>query len=760
MSMQEEEQALLRSGLLPPRSSLEQTLWGEISGGRFDVREGILYLADDWWGFYGRDFEFLTPYAGFVAHIPSIIELRGPFSLGTTVGGYKLEGEIEGEGQQLYTFLPNEEMYVRNQEVVTHFFDTLRDRVNQLLHPDAQAPYDKGHSAWSNGDLQAAEEFFWQAYRLDPRSPEPAFALGQLFLDHDPKEALKLLIEAEKRGYADERALAFAQTRAYIGLGQFQEAERKVNALVRRQEDAEGYFLRAQIEAAQERKLDAIMSLKRACGLDNRNVEYQAALAYRAANFGELEVASQAIQRLEHMHASHPGLSMAQALIAHAHEDEERAIQCLKEALQQAPQWEEARQMLHDLGGDEPAHAEADERVAAPLTEDEVERRLDLFIESDLEASCHNLREMISHFALCWGPQIPTQHENAEEKGALIRAMHDAIRIALRSEIDAMKPSLRGGVTRDFEEFALSLPHEASEEFLEHSDRILRDLDASLEQVAQYGFGLLDGGIFMRIFDRVEQFPLDPHDDLAEELEEKLSLLEHKLRNVLQMWGELFFDQLFEWIEPFTEGFVPEEEEDDDIIELTEDALEEDDEYEIPPTSLLNFVDDDEDEEEDDLFNPPTTIMTRPPMLDVTPHAPRTQAVRTPAPMTTHPSQMRKIAAMTPTSIQHNTQPREAQSPRPRMPIAPSVAMRLQNTVRHSDRLKRKEETTTSYEKIFQEYIAAHEFIGVQPQYGNLAQFTRYVEKEVQHWTSQTGKPADLYIRIEQGRPQVKIREQ
>ena len=68
MSMQEEEQALLRSGLLPPRSSLEQTLWGEISGGRFDVREGILYLADDWWGFYGRDFEFLTPYAGFVAH--------------------------------------------------------------------------------------------------------------------------------------------------------------------------------------------------------------------------------------------------------------------------------------------------------------------------------------------------------------------------------------------------------------------------------------------------------------------------------------------------------------------------------------------------------------------------------------------------------------------------------------------------------------------------------------------------------------------
>ena len=77
--------------------------------------------------------------------------------------------------------------------------------------------------------------------------------------------------------------------------------------------------------------------------------------------------------------------------------------------------------------------------------------------------------------------------------------------------------------TRDFEEFALSLPHEASEEFLEHSDRILRDLDASLEQVAQYGFGLLDGGIFMRIFDRVEQFPLDPHDDLAEELEEKLS---------------------------------------------------------------------------------------------------------------------------------------------------------------------------------------------------------------------------------------------
>jgi hypothetical protein len=75
------------------------------------------------------------------------------------------------------------------------------------------------------------------------------------------------------------------------------------------------------------------------------------------------------------------------------------------------------------------------------------------------------------------------------------------------------------------------------------------------------------------------------------------------------------------------------------------------------------------------------------------------------------------------------------------------------------NRLRYKHLQEDPYQQIYQEYLAAFEFIGAEPVKIEKAHFTKQLEKKVKEWILRTGKQPDLYVRIEHGKPQIKIRE-
>ena len=347
MTIQEERNALLRSGLLREGLEPDALLWGVISGGRLEGREGILFLAGAWWGFYGRDFVYLTPYAGFVGQLARFQRLEGPIPTHDWMDAYQLTGEIEGEGELGFVFVPNANLYSRRLQEVEEFFAQLRQRVTNQIHPDISGILRQGLAHAEAGHLKEAEQLLRQAARLDERSALPPFHLGILLLSQKDRirEARQHLLTARERGYEDTAALHLMLGQAAFQEGDLRSAEREAQSLLGEGEDAQAHLLLASINQRRGQHREQFRHLKQAASLDPRG-EGIAWLAYHAAAFGDWTLAQNTLTKMAREVSRHPVSLLARALHTAHQGDQKEARRLAQEALREAPHLQEALDLL------------------------------------------------------------------------------------------------------------------------------------------------------------------------------------------------------------------------------------------------------------------------------------------------------------------------------------------------------------------------------------------------------------------------------
>ncbi len=583
MTIEEEHRALLRAGLLPEGVEMEAMLWGVISGGRLEGREGILFLAGSWWGFYGRDFVYLTKYAGFVGALSRLSRCDGPLATGDTMESYLLEGSIEGEGssEHRYFFTPSAETYRRRPEEIAAFFGALRQRVNNQIHPDALGLFRQGMAHWDAGHLLDAEELLAAAGRIDPRSATPAFVLGQLLLEQGgrSREALQQLQIAQQRLFEDPPALFLALAQAHQQAGDLRAAEREARASLQYQESAEAHFLLAEIAAEQSRARERAQHLKQAVALDP-NGPYAPWLAYDATQEKNWGHARQHLSRLSKEQQSHPAALLSQAYLAHHEGRIEDAIALARKAAAQDPKlaaaslalerWDIPIEIMPERAmapSDPREHATETTHLAAEMLMwlHEQEQRLS---REEIPQMLQELSAQIEIFSEQWGAYLVMCLLRGESLDQAMEALQSRLREGMTEQARGFLQRTRGWLYEQWAAFVsreqelplrsvVDIPPSTDDpiamtgtftqqqlllRLFEHAE--IR-LEALFSQLLQYTLGLLDGGLVTLFLLDLQHFEEQPDAGrLASLLRERLRPIAQRLAIYLKAWMHQHIDLL------------------------------------------------------------------------------------------------------------------------------------------------------------------------------------------------------------------------
>ncbi len=798
MTIQEERSALLRSGMLPVEKDIEQLLWGVISGEKLQNRPGILFIVDEYWGFYGRDFEFLTSYAGFYGKISMLEAIEGPFERGPVeMPFYQLSGFIEEEGLQRYVFVPDEMVYRQKMEVVERFFSTLHERVNQLVHPEAQASFTKGKAALERGDLEEAESFFWQAYRIDTRSSLPPYYLALTIMQRDPDEAIELFKEAQRRQFDDDEQLRLSLARAFIEAEKYDEIESTLKPLIRKGHHSEAYLLLAEAEAQRGEKINALRYLRQAVASAPSDRDLHALLAYRAADFGERHLAEQSLKRAEG--SEHPAYTFAAALLAYDDGDTDLAIHFLNETLRRDPSLTKAAALLDELDPQRQKSAQSTnvrQPIPAPLTEEELQQRSSEFLEKDLLIALHQLESLKEAFLNSWLEKLTQIPTDPHALLSFTEELHMDFITTLRRQTEQLKPTLISCIRNDKEDFALSLPHEERPFFNVKMLALYREIDPLLEQAVVYAQGVIDGRLFENLIQNLQKFESFPLDEVTNTLERPIERALQLLQGQLERWGKSYYEKLASWILPFS----PE-------AQAAAKEITRPPQQDVPAgTSLRNFAQLEENEEKRELSplllkapdeefldedTPPTgtdihqfdALTSSDPFASEQPNDPFAFQPSSDPFASEQPND--------PFAFQPSSDPFASEQPNDPFAFQPSsdpfkeekdsqppsfeeetrlsnssliLASRSKPTSKRSRRppqkgRRRRAQQENPYGELYQQYLAAFHFIGIQPTEEDQRNFIRQIEENIRKWVAKTGEEPELYIRIEGGKPQVKVRE-
>lgn len=582
MTIEEEHRALLRAGLLPEGVEIESILWGVISGGRLEGREGILFLAGVWWGFYGRDFVYLTMYAGFVGALSGLSRCEGPLVTGDTMESYLLEGIVEGEGrsEQRYFFTPNAETYRRRPEEIAAFFAALRQRVNNQIHPDALGLFRQGMAHWDAGHLRDAEELLAAAGRIDPRSAIPAFVLGQLLLEQGgrSREALQQLQIAQQRLFEDPPALFLALAQAHQQAGDLRSAEREARASLQYQESAEAHFLLAEIASQQSRLRERAQHLKQAVALDP-NGPYAPWLAYDATQEKDWGHARQHLSRLSKEQQSHPAALLSQAYLAHHEGHIGEAIALARKAAAQDPglaaaslaieRWDISSETTPERTAPQESREQATEttHLAAEMLMwlHEQEQRLS---REEIPRMLQELSAQIEIFSEQWGAYLVMCLLRGESLDQAMEALQSRLREGMTEQARGFLQRARGWLHDQWAAFlsreqelplrtVVDLPFSTEDpiamtgtftqqqlllRLFEHAE--IR-LEALFSQLLQYTLGLLEGGLVTLFLLELQRFEEQPDAGrLASLLRDRLRPIAQRLAIYLKAWMHQHIDLL------------------------------------------------------------------------------------------------------------------------------------------------------------------------------------------------------------------------
>lgn len=713
MGVEVERKALLASGLLPPGVDIDVFLWGEGNSERLEMRQGLLFLAGEYWGFYGRDYDFYTPYAGFAGQVSMISQLTGPQAHHGGMTSYTLEGLSDNDGEQTLTFFPDPPTYRQAKHEVEAFFDEVRRRVHNQLHPDAQNSFQQGLKAWNEGRTDEARSHLEQAYRQDPRSAMPPFYLGQLHLLDDPRTALKYLNESRQRGSTAKQELDLLLGQAYAALEDYRMAEKHLREALSGQETAIGHSLLAEVMAEQGRMREALRSAQRAAALEPNNLEMQALLAFCASQNGDSMTLERSLRRLGDRFQEHPFVLVALGTQAREQGDVEQARLLLEQALEISPDFRTAAQLLERLPVPEPTqiHTELQPPEAAHRPErtrltseptritslqgrDE-STRIDIGSQEhpkshgsaaqfpfQLKMSTYLLlrtrqlqEELVQHvatFALQWAHQSLPLPDSIEACNLLLHSLQETFVLWLEPKVrdigHSMESEFRDQWVPDQPELKT-----LSEAMLSVTWRqMFAELDASLEQVFQYSLGLMDGGLFLMFFQELMEEAMSP-EITAQQLTEQLTLIPSKLYQRLKHWSQKQAEEVARELGPLS-----------------------------PPEST------------------PTTERSEPPP-PATPALPQRNVLERTKP------DLPRIAV----------EPQYSSVPRPERPPRPGF---------------------NPIDKLIQEYVAAHHLLGLDVSGLKTEQMRGQLQEKLRMWEQRTGKEPDLYVRIEGGKPQIKIR--
>ncbi|MCB9640716.1 MAG: hypothetical protein H6727_17610 [Myxococcales bacterium] len=584
MTIQEEHKALLRAGLLPEGAEPELMLWGVISGGRLEGREGILFLAGGLWGFYGRDFVYLTSYAGFVGDLARLSGCEGPMVSGDSMESYALEGLVEGEGptEQRYFFTPDAMTYRRRLEEIPHFFMTLRQRVNNQLLPEASGLFRQGLAHWEAGHLSDAEDLLRAAGRIDPRSALPPFFVGQLILEQGERgrEALQQLQVAQQRLYEDNQALYLALGRAHLQEGDLRSAERAFLESLQYHEDAQAHFFLAEVYGEQKRLRDRAHHLKQAVVLEPEG-PYLAWLALDAARERDWGHTRLHLAKLHKEHKDNPIALAAQAYLSEQEGRQHEAIQLVKQALAVEPDLEVLQDAKQHFGLEHEPSSEGDEIFEPPPHSPTRQQHnaAEAFMwlhEQEEQLSRQQIPLMIEEFSSQiatfsdqWGAYLMTCMLRGDSLDQAMEALQVRLREGMTEQARGFLLRARGWLHEQWyalhEEVLRDLPfqsvvvlEEDAEDPIAMTGRVTHQqlflrllehteirLEALFSQLLQYALGLVDGGLvtlFLLDLQGLSEHP-DPN-ALSGLLQKRLQPIVQRLNIYLKAWLQQYLDLL------------------------------------------------------------------------------------------------------------------------------------------------------------------------------------------------------------------------
>ena len=760
MGLEEEKTALLRSELLPEHSEIDQVLWGVINGGRLDMREGILFISGEWWGFYGRDFEFLTHYAGFAGYIPLIEHFRGPISSSHGMPIFRIEGEIEDEGLLSFQFVPDAMSYRKKMQIVEDFFEFLRLRLANLLRPEALSSFRQGIAHWEAGKQREAEELLWQAHRLDDRSAVPPYYLGELLLERDASAALPLFEEARQKGYEDQTTLSLMLAKTHLEMEQFYSAEREAQQVLSQSEHAEAYMILSELESARGHQHKALKHLQQAVLRAPDIGHYQAMLAYRSAEVGDFALTHRTLLQLNHEYEAHPATLMARALVAIHEENELEAVEILERVLELEPDFEPAQTLLSECTPEEEIQDPGSSDLPNETINNEVEisdQILHLIEEHSeqlaptLLQSTTKLQNQIEAFAQRFSVDVLSVLNLGSEEQ---KDFQDRMQTELLSQIGTffsnIHEPLESTVRQTLQEIGGQIPKESNQLFAAYGQGIVSSLSGVLRAANHYALGLLEGGLLRSfIQETVGRLLGSDAMQMNAQLQKHLRPITQKLSELLENWRKEYGAELGQ---AYFLALGVQSSTTEDSVERRPESTRLD---VRAPSDILQEIQEKTEEAPIEAEPPPPPIPPTPKMMQ------RAAALRRPLGGVRPVKRERRIQKEKKRAIPKNPWDRGPDAPRPvTKKDMPASVHANAHPIQHSLRAATEKRTTgKTKEQVYEEYIAACNLIGKDTNTLHKGRFLLFIEEKMKTWEQRTGRKAECFIRIEDGKPKIKIRE-